>query len=117
MLSLSTPWATSVLSQEVYDLYNIQTTFPTDFSDKPDEKPTIDLNADPEPLPEYFKEDHPWNVTILEAPPCPKSAKIIRLVKTSPFDFDLSSGSKLNATNPNMWHTKWFKYINSRDIS
>ena len=99
MLSLSTPWATSVLSQEVYDLYNIQTTFPTDFSDKPDEKPTIDLNADPEPLPEYFKEDHPWDVTILEAPLCRKAAKIIRLVKTSPFDFDLRYGSKTYQAN------------------
>ena len=63
------------------------------FLDKP-ETPTIDLNADPELLPEYFNDDHPWDVTILEAPICPKSAKIIRLVKSSPFDFDLRTGLK-----------------------
>ena len=62
--------------------------------DKPEEKPAIDWEADPEPIPEYFKEDHPWDITILEAPICPKTAKIIRLVKTSPFDFDLRTGSK-----------------------
>ena len=72
---------------------------PNWFSDKTEEKPVIDLNADPEPLPEYFKEDHPWDVTILEAPLCRKAAKIIRLVKTSPFDFDLRWGSKTNEAN------------------
>ena len=66
--------------------------------DKP-EVPKIDWDADPEPIPEYFKEDHPWDVTILEAPLCPKTSKIIRLVKTSPFDFDLSTGSTYNT-----WH-------------
>ena len=75
-----------------------KTSFLTDFSDKPEENPAIDLNAEPEPLPDYFKEDHPWDVTILEAPLCRKAAKIIRLVKTSPFDFDLSYGSKLQQT-------------------
>ena len=64
------------------------------FLDKP-EPPKIDWDVDPEPIPEYFKEDHPWDVTILEAPPCPKTSKIIRLVKSSPFDFDLRVGSKI----------------------
>ena len=62
-------------------------------SDKP-EAPKIDWDANPEPIPEYFKEDHPWDITILEAPLCPKTSKIIRLVKTSPFDFDLRTESK-----------------------
>ena len=45
-------------------------------------------------VPTKFNEDHEWDVTIQEAPPCPKTAKVIRLVKTSPFNFDLRNESK-----------------------
>ena len=54
-----------------------------------------DSDAEPEQIPEYFKEDHPWDITILEAPLCPKTSKIIRLVKSSPFDFDLRTESQI----------------------
>ena len=41
-----------------------------------------------EPLPDYFKEKHEWDVGILKAPSCP-NVDVIRLVKSSPFNSDL----------------------------
>ena len=40
-------------------------------------------------IPENFKENQKWDVQILTAPKCPPEAKIIRLIKTAPFNFDL----------------------------
>ena len=41
-----------------------------------------------EPLPDYFKEDHAWNIKILNAPNC-SNIEVIRLIKSSPFNYDL----------------------------
>ena len=41
-----------------------------------------------EPLPDYFKENHKWDIGILKAPSCP-NVDVIRLVKSSPFNSDL----------------------------
>ena len=40
-------------------------------------------------IPENFKENQKWDVQILKAPKCPPTAKILRLIKTAPFNFDL----------------------------
>ena len=54
------------------------------------EKPTPKPTAPPyNEIPEYLKEDRPWDVPILSAPECPSNIKLIRLVKTTPFNFDL----------------------------
>ena len=42
-----------------------------------------------EPLPNYFKESHEWEIEIIDAPECPVGIKVLRLIKTSPFNFDL----------------------------
>ena len=44
-----------------------------------------------EPLPERYKEDHNWDVEIVKAPECPE-VQTLRLVKTSPFNFELRKG-------------------------
>ena len=41
-----------------------------------------------EPLPDYFKEKHEWDVGILKAPSCP-NVDVIRFIKSSPFNSDL----------------------------
>ena len=40
-----------------------------------------------EPIPNYYKLDHPWNIDLVEAPECPSSIEVIRLIKTAPFNF------------------------------
>ena len=55
------------------------------------EKPKLETSVPrsfAEPLPEYFKENHQWNIGILKAPSCP-NVDVIRLVKSSPFNSDL----------------------------
>ena len=52
--------------------------------------PTITWFRSPENrIPENFKENRPLDLKILKAPDCPKTEKIIRLIKTSPFNFEL----------------------------
>ena len=46
-------------------------------------------------IPENFKENHNWDVTIVKAPKCPSTVKILRLIKTAPFNFDLRKVSKV----------------------
>ena len=40
-----------------------------------------------EPLPKYYKENHPWDIGIVSAPDCPDHTNVIRLIKTAPFNF------------------------------
>ena len=40
-------------------------------------------------IPETFKENRKWDVTILKAPECPPTVKVLRLIKTAPFNFEL----------------------------
>ena len=59
--------------------------------------PTIPWFRSPEQrIPENFKENRKWDVTILKSPECPQTAKIIRLIKTAPFNFDLRKVSKVS---------------------
>ena len=46
-------------------------------------------------IPENFKENRNWDVTIIKAPKCPSTVKILRLIKTAPFNFDLRKVSKV----------------------
>ena len=41
----------------------------------------------PEPLPKYYKENHPWDIGLVSAPDCPDHTNVIRLIKTAPFNF------------------------------
>ena len=43
------------------------------------------------PLPQRYIENHEWNIEIISAPECPK-VQNLRLIKTSPFNFELRSG-------------------------
>jgi len=43
------------------------------------------------PLPRRYMENHEWNVDIISAPECPK-VQTLRLIKTSPFNFELRYG-------------------------
>ena len=52
--------------------------------------PTIPWFRQPETrIPENFKENRKWDLKILKAPKCPKTATFIRLIKTAPFNFEL----------------------------
>ena len=52
--------------------------------------PTITWFRDAEKrIPETFKENRKWDVTILKAPECPSTVKILRLIKTAPLNFEL----------------------------
>ena len=52
--------------------------------------PTITWFRQPENrIPENFKENRKWDLKILQAPDCPKTVTFIRLIKTSPFNFEL----------------------------
>ena len=42
-------------------------------------------------LPQWYIENHQWNVEIISAPECPK-VETLRLVKTSPSNFELRNG-------------------------
>ena len=41
-----------------------------------------------EPIPQYFKENHPWEIDLVLAPNCPDNISVIRLIKTAPFNFE-----------------------------
>jgi len=52
--------------------------------------PTITWFRQPENrIPENFKEDREWDLQIIKAPKCPKTANLIRMIKTAPFNFKL----------------------------
>ena len=40
-----------------------------------------------EPIPQYFKENNPWEIGLVSAPDCPDNISVIRLIKTAPFNF------------------------------
>ena len=40
-----------------------------------------------EPIPDYYKENHPWAIGLVSAPDCPDNISVIRLIKTAPFNF------------------------------
>ena len=40
-----------------------------------------------EPIPDYYKENHPWEIGLVSAPNCPDNISVIRLIKTAPFNF------------------------------
>ena len=55
--------------------------------------PTITWFRQPENrIPENFKENQKWDLKISRAPNCPKTATFIRLIKTTPFNFELRDG-------------------------
>ena len=41
-----------------------------------------------EPIPHYFKENHPWDIGLVLAPNCPDDISVVRLIKTAPFNFE-----------------------------
>ena len=57
--------------------------------------PTIPWSQE-QRIPENFKENRKWNVTILNAPECPPTEEILRLIKTAPFNFDLRKVLKIH---------------------
>merc|ERR1711990_16542 len=50
-------------------------------------------------IPENFKENRNWDVTIVKAPKCPSTVKILRLIKTAPFNFDLRQNMRSHIRN------------------
>ena len=69
-----------------------------------------------EPLPEYFKENHQWNIGILKAPSCP-NVEVIRLVKSSPFNSDLRRYIRSHIKNQGASNKGVFFIIGLHDAS
>ena len=69
-----------------------------------------------EPLPDYFKENHKWDIGILKAPSCP-NVDVIRLVKSSPFNSDLRRYIRSHMKNQGASNTGVFFLIGLHDPS
>ena len=69
-----------------------------------------------EPLPDYFKENHKWDIGILKAPSCP-NVDVIRLIKSSPFNSDLRRYIRSHMRNQGASNTGVFFLIGEHDPS
>ena len=56
-----------------------------------------------EPIPQYFKENNPWEIGLVSAPDCPDNISVIRLIKTAPFNFAFRIES---LKHHNLWSIK-----------
>ena len=85
-------------------------------------KPEIPSPETPKPLkfaeslPEYFKENHKWDIGILKAPSCP-NLDVIRLIKSSPFNSDLRRYIRSHMKNQGASNTGVFFLIGLHDPS
>ena len=85
----------------------------TDSTPKPETPISISFA---ESLPDYFKENHKWDIGILKAPSCP-NVDVIRLIKSSPFNSDLRRYIRSHMRNQGASNTGVFFLIGEHDPS
>ena len=69
-----------------------------------------------EPIPQYYKENHPWEIRLVSAPDCPANISVIRLIKTAPFNFEFRHESLIyHKTSLNIFYKQMKRnYLISR---